>query len=87
MLLTGTVDCPGGPPPVPGYCYTGYNYDLATKSWEGPGPLVFLGAALALGQLYFTIEAPRTATHPAAYIWRWLHGAEWAYLGELPAFL
>ena len=89
FLPTGT-QAPYNPPPVPGHVYVGYAYGSRVprvNEWIGPEPLVFVGAALELGQVYFTVVAPHTQQTPTAYVWKWRHGNEWQYLGELPVLV
>jgi hypothetical protein len=89
LLPTGT-QAPYNPPPVPGQVYVGYAYGSRVprvNEWIGPEPLVFVGAALELGQVYFMVVATHTQHTPTAYVWKWLHGNEWQYLGELPTFV
>jgi hypothetical protein len=57
------------------------------KAWTGPESLLFIGGAdLELGQIYFLVTAREAAPTPSAYIWKWLHGRTWLYIGVLPAF-
>lgn len=85
FLLTGTQP-PYRAPPVPGHVYVGYGYGGQVGAWRGPEPLVFIGAELELGQIYFTVVAPHKQT-PMGHVWKWLHGSQWQYLGELPMFV
>lgn len=85
-LLTGKQPSPR-PTPVAGSYYVGHGRGGAYgATWSRSMHLAFVGGDLPLGQVYFVVTAPRTQATPTAYVWMWVQGSDWAYLGELPVF-